>query len=109
MPAEWLKNTRGSIQTGKDEEERKMASWEDGVRRVVPYTPGEQPKDLHIVKLNTNENPYPPSPGVLAALSGVTEDSLRRYPDPAAAALTKTLAGCISCLPGSGVCRGRVG
>ena len=92
MPAEWLKNTRGSNQTGKDEEERKMASWEDGVRRVVPYTPGEQPKDLHIVKLNTNENPYPPSPGVMAALSGVTEDSLRRYPDPAAAALTKTLA-----------------
>ena len=69
-----------------------MASWEDGVRRVVPYTPAEQPKDLHIVKLNTNENPYPPSPGVLAALSSVTEESLRRYPDPAAAALTKTLA-----------------
>ena len=46
--------------TGSDKE----ASWESGVRRVVPYTPGEQPRRAGIIKLNTNECPYPPSPQV---------------------------------------------
>lgn len=69
-----------------------MSSWEDYVRKVVPYTPGEQPKNLNVVKLNTNENPYPPSPRVREALLSVTDDSLRRYPDPAASALTDAIA-----------------
>ncbi|MDO9541719.1 MAG: histidinol-phosphate transaminase [Kiritimatiellia bacterium] len=46
------------------------------------YTPGEQPADLKVIKLNTNENPYPPSPAVLRALKRIDGDMLRRYPDP---------------------------
>ncbi len=56
-------------------------SWEDNVRRVVPYTPGEQPKDNEkVIKLNTNEMPYPPSPKVAQALKTYNPDSLRLYP-----------------------------
>lgn len=67
-------------------------SWEDKVRRVEPYTPGEQPKRLDIIKLNTNECPYPPSPKVADALAHFDEDKLRLYPDPAAADLVNALA-----------------
>lgn len=54
--------------------------WEENVRRVVPYTPGEQPQKEGIIKLNTNENPYPPAPGVEAAKAALEMDSLRLYP-----------------------------
>lgn len=54
--------------------------------------PGEQPNRPGMVKLNTNENPYPPAPEVAAAIRGIEPDSLRLYPDPAASALTKALA-----------------
>ena len=54
-----------------------------GVRAMTGYTPGEQPRDGAFVKLNTNENPYPPSPRVFEALrEALTGDRLRRYPDP---------------------------
>ena len=46
-----------------------MGNWRDNLRRVVPYTPGEQPQQKNVVKLNTNENPYPPAPGVKKLLS----------------------------------------
>ena len=42
----------------------KMGNWENNIRKVVPYTPGEQPNQTDMIKLNTNENPYPPAPGV---------------------------------------------
>ena len=67
-------------------------SWEDNVRRVVPYTPGEQPQNPNVIKLNTNECPYPPAPGVTEALAGLKPEDFRLYPDPAASDLTKALA-----------------
>lgn len=52
------------------------------LRDVEGYTPGEQPQGGPVVKLNTNENPYPPSPRVIEAVKGITSSELRRYPDP---------------------------
>ncbi len=65
---------------------------EDNFRKVTPYTPGEQPDRPGMIKLNTNENPYPPAPAVQKVLSSFDADSLRLYPDPSAAALTTALA-----------------
>ncbi len=62
------------------------------VDRLNPYVPGEQRHGNSVTKLNTNENPYPPSPAVLQAITAVTGDDLRRYPDPEAIALRKALA-----------------
>ena len=68
-------------------------SWEDNIRRVVPYVPGEQPKDNeHVIKLNTNEMPYPPSPKVAEALSSYDTDKLRLYPAADVAPLRDALA-----------------
>lgn len=64
----------------------------ESVRRLVAYTPGEQPKARRVVKLNTNENPYLPSPKCAAALDGFDLDRLRRYPDPVFTALRARLA-----------------
>src|SRR6478752_3596842 len=65
--------------------------WSPFVHTLSPYVPGEQPKQDGIVKLNTNENPYPPSPRVLAAIAAAAE-RLRLYPDPGASALRETIA-----------------
>ena len=67
-------------------------SWENNVRKVVPYVAGEQPNKPNMIKLNTNENPYPPAPGVQKAMEQFHMDSLRLYPDPKASALTDVLA-----------------
>lgn len=67
-------------------------SWEDGVRRVEPYVPGEQPKRTDIIKLNTNECPYPPAPGVKKALADLNYEKLRLYPDPEVSGLVRALA-----------------
>lgn len=69
-----------------------MKPWEENVRRVIPYTPGEQPDRPNIIKLNTNENPYPPAPGVTKVLKELDGDSLRRYPNPGAETLVQALA-----------------
>lgn len=68
-------------------------SWEENVRRVIPYTPGEQPKDADIIKLNTNENPYPPAPSVTEAIHKITPKEYSLYPDPEISALRESLAG----------------
>ena len=62
------------------------------VAHLAPYTPGEQPDSEHIIKLNTNENPYPPANEVLEAISSVNGDMLRRYPQPTADAFRQTAA-----------------
>jgi len=67
-------------------------SWEDGVRRVVPYVPGEQPGRADIIKLNTNECPYPPAPGVKKALEQMDYGEFRLYPDPESGVLVRALA-----------------
>lgn len=65
--------------------------WSPVVHNLTPYVPGEQPRQDGLVKLNTNENPYPPSPHVLAAITSVM-DRLRLYPDPHATALREAIA-----------------
>ena len=66
--------------------------WENNVRKVVPYVPGEQPRNKKVIKLNTNENPYPPSPLVKEALEHISYETLRRYPDTKSTELVDELA-----------------
>ncbi|HEY6132323.1 MAG TPA: histidinol-phosphate transaminase [Halioglobus sp.] len=66
--------------------------WSDVVKTLTPYVPGEQPRFSNLIKLNTNENPYPPSPRVLQAIAEVSADTLRLYPDPESVALRQALA-----------------
>ncbi|MBE6955506.1 MAG: histidinol-phosphate transaminase [Ruminococcaceae bacterium] len=66
--------------------------WSARIRDCEPYVPGEQPKDRKYVKLNTNENPYPPSEAVLAAARQAANDALRLYPDPVCGDLRLALA-----------------
>lgn len=69
-----------------------MKAWEDKIRRVTPYVPGEQPNQKDMIKLNTNENPYPPSKEVEKRLKEMDAASLRLYPDPTVGALTRAIA-----------------
>ena len=66
--------------------------WTDLVHQLDPYVPGEQPQDQQFIKLNTNENPYPPSPEVTKTIQAYAHDSLRLYPDPESIQLRQTLA-----------------
>ena len=68
-----------------------MREFEKNIRKVEPYVPGEQPQ-RKVIKLNTNENPYPPAPGVEKALEQMDTDRLRLYPDPTAGVLVNELA-----------------
>lgn len=67
-------------------------NWEEYVRKVVPYTPGEQPKINNLIKLNTNECPYPPSPLVKEKLDRMRYEDLRLYPDPDASSLVSSIS-----------------
>ncbi len=67
-------------------------NWERAVRKVEPYVPGEQPKDSDVIKLNTNENPYPPCPEVKALLEDFDISKMRLYPTPDAEILVDSIA-----------------
>ena len=82
--------------------------WSPVVHGLSPYVPGEQPKLDNLIKLNTNENPYPPSPHVLAAIAAAT-DRLRLYPDPRATSLREAIAAHYNVAPRGGVRRQRLG
>ncbi|MBN1473142.1 MAG: histidinol-phosphate transaminase [Syntrophaceae bacterium] len=66
--------------------------WNKTVKNITPYVPGEQPKGQKYIKLNTNENPYPPSPKVIEAITNAANDTLRLYPDPSSDELRETIA-----------------
>lgn len=68
-----------------------MKAFEQNIRKVEPYVPGEQPQ-RKVIKLNTNENPYPPAPGVEKVLRELDTEKMRLYPDPAARELVNSLA-----------------
>ena len=85
-----------------------MSYESDLALRIVPYVAGEQPKNVKLIKLNTNENPYPPSPKVAEAIAAVPADALRLYPDMDATALCAAIAQvngvapeCVFCSNGS--------
>ena len=63
-----------------------MKAFEKNIRKVEPYVPGEQP-GRKVIKLNTNENPYPPAPGVQKALEQISPDNFGLYPDPTASVI----------------------
>jgi histidinol-phosphate aminotransferase len=69
-----------------------LMNWEENVRKVVPYVAGEQPKSKNVIKLNTNECPYPPAPEVETVLHEFDYDILRKYPDPDVSDLVNALA-----------------
>jgi histidinol-phosphate aminotransferase len=73
-------------------EETVSEYWNDRVKKLEPYIPGEQPRGRAFIKLNTNENPYPPSPKVLEAIRNAAGDELRRYPDPGCTELRRVIA-----------------
>jgi len=66
--------------------------WSELTRQIHPYVPGEQPRDKKYIKLNTNENPYPPSPHVLQAIKNASNEDLRLYPDPTCLQLRTVIA-----------------
>lgn len=69
-----------------------MGYFRDNVEQMAGYTPGFQPKALDVVKLNTNENPYPPSPEVMTTLAEMKPEQFRRYPDPMATSFREAAA-----------------
>ncbi|MCL2186561.1 MAG: histidinol-phosphate transaminase [Treponema sp.] len=66
--------------------------WNSRTKNLSPYVPGEQPKDRKFIKLNTNENPYPPSPKVIEAIQNNANETLRLYPDPECTEFRKAIA-----------------
>src|SRR5688572_24771209 len=69
-----------------------MSYFRQNIDAMEGYVPGEQPGDTRVIKLNTNENPYPPSPRVMEAIARIQVEQLRRYPDPFANEFRDTAA-----------------
>jgi histidinol-phosphate aminotransferase len=67
-----------------------MSYFRDNIEKMAGYVPGFQPKTAEVIKLNTNENPYPPSPAVLNVIRNINAEQLRRYPDPVGTAFRET-------------------
>jgi histidinol-phosphate aminotransferase len=84
--------------------EKSVSYFRDNVERAEGYTPGFQPKAVEVVKLNTNENPYPPSPQVIKALAEIQPEQLRRYPDPLGHAFRAAAAELNGVQPGNSMC-----
>lgn len=70
-----------------------MESWKDNLIKISPYTAGEQPRKKDFIKLNANENPYPPSPAVIRAIADFKAEELNKYPDADASALCAAIGG----------------
>jgi histidinol-phosphate aminotransferase len=66
--------------------------WNSRTKNISPYVPGEQPRNRKFIKLNTNENPYPPSPKVIQAVKEASNERLRLYPDPQCTAFREAVA-----------------
>ncbi|NQV33733.1 MAG: histidinol-phosphate transaminase [Phycisphaeraceae bacterium] len=81
-----------------------MTYFRDNIEQMAGYTPGFQPQTVDVVKLNTNENPYPPSPRVLEALQALPPEALRRYPDPIGQAFREAAANLHGLTPDSILC-----
>ncbi len=81
-----------------------MGYFRERIDKMAGYTPGFQPKQTDVVKLNTNENPYPPSPAVLEAIRQTTAEQLRRYPDPFGDVFRRAAAGVLDVQPENIIC-----
>lgn len=81
-----------------------MSYFRENIKRMVGYVPGEQPSDPEVVKLNTNENPYPPSELVMAALGSMQAEQLRRYPEPTAVMFRETVGNILGFSPEQIIC-----
>src|SRR5580658_1602049 len=83
---------RHAAQANEDPDRKMNRFWSSLTHELKPYVPGEQPRMAELVKLNTNESPFGPSPRALEAVRGEATDTLRLYPDPQATALRTVLA-----------------
>ena len=80
------------LKSGLRSEEQMSKYWSEVVKKIEPYVPGEQPRDRKYIKINTNENPYPPSPRVIDAIRRATDERLKLYPDPTCDGLKGAIA-----------------
>jgi len=81
-----------------------MVYFRENIEKMAGYEPGFQPSNTDVIKLNTNENPYPPSPKVIEAIKSITPEKLRRYPQPMADTFREAAAGIFGVKPANIIC-----